>query len=142
MRFVGTFDYALDDRNRVPIPPAYRSAFEEGGYLATGTEKCLVIHTPDSFTRAAELIEAIPEETQEGEDARRDFYGKVWPLQKDGQGRILIKEELLKFAGLVKEVKVVGVGRRLEVWDSAAYDARESDRQAARISAIKKSQEG
>ncbi len=142
MRFVGTFDYVLDDRNRVPIPPAYRGAFEEGGYIATGTDRCLVLHTIDSFARASEIIEAIPEETQEGEDARRDFYGKVWPLQKDAQGRVTIREDLAKFAGLSKDVKVVGVGRRMEVWDSAAFDAREEARQAARIAALQKGQEG
>lgn len=142
MRFVGTFDYVLDDRNRVPIPPAYRGAFEEGGYIATGTDRCLVLHTIDSFARASEIIEAIPEETQEGEDARRDFYGKVWPLQKDAQGRVTIREDLANFAGLSKDVKVVGVGRRMEVWDSAAFDAREEARQAARIAAMQKAQEG
>lgn len=142
MRFVGTFDYVLDDRNRVPIPPAYRGAFEEGGYIATGTDRCLVLHTIDSFARASEIIEAIPEETQEGEDARRDFYGKVWPLQKDAQGRVTIREDLANFAGLSKDVKVVGVGRRMEVWDSAAFDAREEARQAARIAALQKGQEG
>jgi MraZ protein len=142
MRFVGTFDYVLDDRNRVPIPPVYRGAFDEGGYIATGTEPCLVLHTLDSFARASEIIEAIPEETQEGEDARRDFYGKVWPLQKDAQGRVTIREDLAKFARLTKDVKVVGVGRRMEVWDSATYESREEARQAARIAALRKGQEG
>jgi MraZ protein len=142
MRLTGTFDYVLDDRNRVPIPPAYRSAFEEGGYIATGTEPCLVLHTLESFNRASEIIEAIPEETQEGEDARRDFYGKVWPLQKDAQGRVTIREDLAKFAGLTKDVKVVGVGRRMEVWDSATFDSREEARQAARVSAVQRAQEG
>lgn len=142
MRLTGTFDYVLDDRNRVPIPPAYRGAFEEGGYIATGTEPCLVLHTLESFNRASEIIEAIPEETQEGEDARRDFYGKVWPLQKDAQGRVTIREDLAKFAGLTKDVKVVGVGRRMEVWDSATFDSREEARQAARVSAVQRAQEG
>jgi MraZ protein len=142
MRFVGTFDYVLDDRNRVPIPPAYRGAFDEGGYIATGTDRCLVLHTLESFNRASEIIEAIPEETPEGEDARRDFYGKVWPLQKDAQGRVTIREDLARFAGLTKDVKVVGVGRRMEVWDSATFDAREEARQAARIAAMQKAQEG
>lgn len=140
MRFVGTFDYVLDDRNRVPIPPAYRSAFDQGGYIATGTDPCLVLHTLESFARASEIIEAIPEETKEGEDARRDFYGKVWPLQKDAQGRVTIREDLARFAGLTKEVKVVGVGRRMEVWDAATYDSREPDRQEARVSAVQKTQ--
>ncbi len=141
-QFVGTFDYVLDDRNRVPIPPAYRSAFDAGGYIATGTDPCLVIHTPESFERASKIIESLPEETKEGEDARRDFYGKVWLLQKDAQGRVTIREDLAKFAGLTRDVKVVGVGRRLEIWDSATFEAREKERQQARISAVQKTQEG
>jgi MraZ protein len=139
MQFVGTFDYQLDDRKRVPIPPAYRGAFEAGGFLSTSTDPCLVLHTPDSFNRAAEIIEAIPEETEEGENARRDFYGNIWAVQKDGQGRLTLRDELIEHAGLTKDITVVGTGRRMEIWDKAAYQAREAERKAARRAATNRS---
>lgn len=139
MQFVGTFDYVLDERKRVPIPPAYRAAFEAGGFISTGSDPCLVLHTPESLQRAAAIIEAIPEESAEGEDARRDFYGNIWPIQRDLQGRVTLRDDLCEYAGIgvredstSREVTVVGVGRRMEIWDRATYAAREGARKAAR----------
>jgi len=131
-RFVGTFDYQLDDRKRVPIPPAYRNVFEAGAFLSTGTDPCIIVHTSDSLDRAAQIIEAIPEDTKEGEDARRDFYGNVWPTPKDAQGRVTLRDDFIAHAGLKKDVVVVGTGRRMEIWDKAAFEARDPDRKEAR----------
>ncbi len=133
MRFTGRFQYLLDERNRVPIPPHYRAAFETGAYITTGgADPCLVLHTPESLAQAADIIEAIPEETEIGEQARRDFFGNMQPIKKDPQGRITLTAELLQHAGLKKEVLVVGTGRRMEIWDQATFEAGKEARQAAR----------
>ena len=131
MKFYGSFDYQLDDRNRVPIPPVYRAEFDPGGVLATGTEPCVVVYTRDAFAEAAEAVETLPD-TDDGDEARRDFYANAFPVQKDGQGRVLLVPALIGHAGLVKEVKVIGVGKRMEIWDRGTWDARESQRKATR----------
>jgi MraZ protein len=130
--FVGKVDYQLDDRKRIPIPPAYRGAFEAGGYMSTGNDPCIVLHTPESFAKTAEIIEAIPAETLEGDDARRDFYGNVWTVQKDAQGRITLRDDFLAHAGISRDVLVVGVGEKLEIWDRATYNAREQEQKENR----------
>ncbi len=132
MLFVGKVDYQLDDRKRIPIPPAYRGAFDAGGYLGTGNDPCIVLHTPESFQKTAEIIEAIPAETQEGDDARRDFYGNVWLAQKDAQGRITLRDDFIEHAGLSRDVLVIGVGDKLEIWDRGTYLAREAEQRENR----------
>ena len=132
MFFVGKVDYQLDDRKRIPIPPVYRGAFDAGGYMGMGADGCVVLYTNESFDRTAAIIEAIPAETKEGDDARRDFYGNLWNLQKDGQGRITVKDEYIDHAGLARDVLVVGVGDKLEVWDRATYLAREEEQRENR----------
>lgn len=127
MYFVGKVDYQLDDRKRVPIPPVYRGAFDGGGYLSMGQDPCIQLHTPESFAATAAIIEAIPAETQEGDDARRSFFGNVWPVQKDSQGRITLRDDFIAHAGISRDVLVVGVGDKLEFWDRPAYLAREVD---------------
>src|SRR5512139_4198913 len=117
MYFVNNFDYQLDDRKRVPIPPMYRSAFEAGGYLSMGNDPCIQLHTPESFAATAAIIERIPAETEEGDDARRAFFGSAALVQKDAQGRITLGQEFLSHADLSKDVVVVGVGAKLEIWD-------------------------
>ena len=132
MYFVGRVDYQLDDRKRVPIPPQYRAAFEAGGYLSFGIDPCLQLHTPESFANTAAIIEAIPAETQEGDDARRAFFGNAGLAQKDAQGRITLGVDFLAYAGITRDVLVVGVGDKLEIWDRATFLAREAATQANR----------
>lgn len=122
--FVGTEDYQLDDRNRVPIPPLYRAAFEGGGYINRGQAPCLQLFTPESFKTAADIFMSMPAETEEGDDARRAFFGSTRGIQKDSQGRITLKDDLIQYAGLKKDVVVVGVGDKLEIWDREAYRNR------------------
>ena len=126
MYFVGKAEYQVDDRKRVPIPPLYRSAFEAGGYLSLANDPCIQLHTPDSFAATARIIEAIPAETPEGDEARRAFFGNVGLVQKDGQGRITLGNEFLVHAGITRDVVVVGVGDKLEIWDRANYASREA----------------
>jgi MraZ protein len=136
MRFVGKVDYQMDDRNRVPIPPMYRAAFKDGGYVGTGTGPFLILYTPESFEQTAAVLEALPPESDEGQDARRDFYANAWPIQPDGQGRVLLPPELIRHAGLGKVVKVVGTGTRMEIWDPATWDAGEPNRGVVRKAAF------
>ncbi|MGH2608113.1 MAG: division/cell wall cluster transcriptional repressor MraZ [Tepidiformaceae bacterium] len=141
MFFVGKYDYQMDDRNRVPIPPNYRAAFKEGGYVAQGTGNFLVLHTEESLTAAATVVANFPRESDYGENVRRDLFANTWQVTPDGQGRILLDRELIEHAGLRKEVKVVGTGERMEIWDRAAWDAGEADRKGARRQAMN-AQEG
>jgi MraZ protein len=140
MYFVGKVDYQLDDRKRVPIPPLYRAAFESGGYLSLANDPCIQLHTSESFAATARIIESIPAETPEGDAARRAFFGNVSLVQKDAQGRITLGQEFLAHAGLTREVSVVGVGDKLEIWDRATYAARAGDALEAKRQATARQQ--
>jgi MraZ protein len=130
--FYGTYEYQLDDRNRVALPPAFRDAYDAGAVLATGVEPCVLVYTPSGFEKAGAAIEAIPIETEDGREARRDFYGNAFPEKKDAQGRILLRGMLITHAGLRKDVLVIGAGDCLEIWDRPTYEARAAEREAAR----------
>jgi MraZ protein len=141
MLFTGRYPYTLDERNRVPIPAGFRAAFENGGHITTGAERpCLVLHTYESLSEAAAIIEAIPPDTDLGEQARRDFYGNMLPFKKDPQGRITLTPEHIQYAGIEREVLFVGTGRRVELWDRATYEAGEKARKEARQRAMNQRQ--
>jgi MraZ protein len=134
-RFSGAYDYTLDDRGRVPIPPAFRDALKPGCYIGAGADQCLHIYTLDEFDRQAAIFDALPEGDPRAEDARRDFYANFWPVPIDGQGRINLRDDLAARAGIghdARDVKVVGVGRRIEIWNAHTYAQREAERKRAR----------
>jgi MraZ protein len=132
MSFRGTFDYTLDGRYRLPLPPRYRDLFTDGAVLVSGVEPCVLVYTQDGFDEAEQKARAIPEETDSGREALRDFFSSAFDADRDNQGRILIPEKLRTHAGLDKAVALVGVGDYMEIWDRDTWAAREDARKNAR----------
>ncbi|HEY4668848.1 MAG TPA: division/cell wall cluster transcriptional repressor MraZ, partial [Tepidiformaceae bacterium] len=68
--------------------------------------------------------------------ARRAFFGNAFDVQKDGQGRLLIPAKLMTYAGLKKDVVVVGTQECLEIWDKALWEGQEEDLTATRLAVL------
>jgi MraZ protein len=123
MLFRGSFPYQIDDRGRVPIPPRYRSEFATGALLVQAPENCIQVFTDSAWETEAAVLEQLSPESEDARNALRDFYGNTHEVPKDSQGRIVIPPQLREYAGLDKDVLVVGVKDRLEIWDRQAYEA-------------------
>jgi MraZ protein len=121
--FLGTFDYAMDERGRVPLPPKFRDAFRAGVVLSQGSpDRCVRVYTADAFEAQASQFLAVPSFRSKGRDLRR-MFSRTWETQLDAQNRVLIPGSLRSFAGLDSKVMVVGAGEWLEVWSPGAYEA-------------------
>jgi len=136
MAFRGNYEYQLDDRNRVAIPPRYREDFGAGAILTPGVEQCIQVYTQEGYDRQAAVLETVPFESEEGRKARRAFFGNAFDVQKDGQGRLLIPSKLMAYAGLKKDVVVVGTQECLEIWDKALWEGQEEDLTATRLAVL------
>ncbi len=104
------------------MPSKYREELEDGCVVAKGRDRQLMIYTLESFDKKGREIEELPD-TVESRDLARVFFGGAEVQAMDKAGRILIKEELRRFAGLElgSEVAVVGVRRGIEVWKKEDY---------------------
>jgi transcriptional regulator MraZ len=123
--FRGTFDHTLDAKNRLTVPARYRAALAEGVVLAmpVDLEPCVGVWRPEEYERytrraLAELPPLSPRRTE----LERFFYGSSHDAELDSAGRIMIPGFLGEHATLVKEVVVVGVGDRLELWAKDAWN--------------------
>ena len=134
--FAGRFDYAMDARGRVPIPPRYRNAFADEAWLNEGPDLCLRLFTGESFQREAALHTSRPSTEEEGRQERRDFFANCLSVDLDRQGRILIPASMRAYAGLEGNVIVAGAGEWLEIWHPQRFaEAMEKrrGRRAARV---------
>src|SRR5688500_16430106 len=107
MLFRGRWDYQLDDRNRMPIPPAYREVFAARAVLVQGTESCIEMYTEEGWAAQAAVLEKIPMESAAAREAARAFFGSSMDVQPDAQGRLVIPGFLLDDANITKEVRVI-----------------------------------
>jgi MraZ protein len=127
--FRGTFDHTLDAKNRLTVPARYRAALAEGVVLAmpVDLEPCVGVWRPEEYERYTRraLAELPPLSTRLNE-LERFFYGSSHDAELDAAGRIMIPGFLGDHAGLSREVVVVGVGDRLELWGKGAWNDHRS----------------
>lgn len=122
MYFLGTFDYAMDERGRVPLPPRYRDAFREGIVLSQGSpDRCLRVYTQTSFTSQATEFTAESAMRRKGRDLRKALFSRSHEAELDKQNRVLIPAALREYAALSGKVLVIGAGEWLEIWSPEAY---------------------
>lgn len=120
--FVGTFEHSLDDKGRVVLPATFRTQLADKGFLSQ-FDACLGLWTEAGF---AEVAQRLTDKIREGaapQDARRAFAANAHEVRPDGQGRITIPQRLRDFAGLDREVVVIGAIDRIEIWDLARWQA-------------------
>ncbi len=121
--FLGRFEYAMDDRGRVPIPPRYRELFSIGAMLNQGPDPCLRLFTVESFQEQAQLYTSGPAIERGGRMTRHAFFANSFSVELDRQGRILIPTPLRAYARLENEVVISGAGEWLEIWNPEQFEA-------------------
>ena len=123
MLFLGRFEYAMDDRGRVPMPARFRDAFASGAVLAPAPPRCLRVYTTVTYERTAALILAQGAHTERGQQLRRAFFGRTYEGELDKSSRLLVPAALRQRLGLEGPVTILGCGDYIELWDSAACEA-------------------
>ncbi|MBR7081545.1 MAG: division/cell wall cluster transcriptional repressor MraZ [Oscillospiraceae bacterium] len=116
----GVYQHNLDAKGRLFIPAKLREELGETFYVTLSMEKCLSVYSSESWDVFMERTKAMPKTKQ---IKMRPLFAHAAKCELDNQGRILLPQALRDFAGLKKEVTVVGAGECAELWDSAAWSA-------------------
>jgi MraZ protein len=121
--FLGTHRPRLDDKGRLFLPARFRDDLAEGLVITKGQDRCLCVYPRPEFDRMAETLSRAPGTAKGLRDYSRVFFGSASDETPDKQGRLTLPQELRTYAGLDRDVVVVGVNTRVEIWDSTAWDA-------------------
>ncbi len=125
--FQGPSSISLDAKGRMLIPAKYRdalSAFKGLFTLTRDPDGCLLFFPRPVWERVREKIVALP---RSGQDYKRILIGSASDVEMDSAGRVLISPELRKSAGLSRDVMLLGMGDRFEIWDAARLEKKEAD---------------
>lgn len=118
--FYGEFVHSLDRKNRLIIPAKFREALQESFVekmiITRGLDKCLFVFSEDEWKTQEAKFKALSFTKSESRKFNRLYFSGACELQVDKQGRVLIPVYLRSYAEIKKDVVVVGVSNRIEIW--------------------------
>ncbi len=120
--FLGTYTPRLDDKGRLILPAKFRGQLAAGLVVTRGQERSLFVFPAAEFRRVHEQIRQAPLTSKQARDYLRVLLSGAHDEIPDKQGRLSIPPTLRSYAGLDRDVAVIGAGSRVEIWDAATWD--------------------
>jgi MraZ protein len=124
--FYGEFDYKLDDKGRVPIPPKFRNALKDGLVLTVGAEKCITAYTVTEWKKLSSSLTGSSLTRNKMRRLNRALFATAFVTKVDGQGRVALPPPLREHAEITDDVAIVGVNNNLEIWNKALWEEEKS----------------
>lgn len=114
----GEFQHSLDNKGRLFIPAKLREELGEIFYMTVSMDRCLCVYSAESWQSFSDKVGAMPYVKQR---RMRPLFAHAAKCELDSQGRTIIPQGLRAYAGLTKNVTVVGCNNHAELWDSEEW---------------------
>jgi len=119
--FLGTYEPRLDEKGRLILPAKFREQMSGGVVLTRGQERCLYAFPRAEFEQIHEQLRQAPLTSKQARDYMRVFLSGATDEVPDRQGRVTIPAILRRYAGLERDLAVIGSGSKVEIWDAEAW---------------------
>jgi len=124
--FIGEYEHSVDEKGRLVLPAKFRARLADGCVVTRGQEGCLYVLPRAEWQTMADEVSRLPLTDRRGRNWGRIFFGFSEELSLDKQGRVMLPAKLRQWAGIDKDVAVVGVNTRVELWEPSAWAAFEA----------------
>lgn len=125
--FMSEYNHTVDAKGRLIIPSRFREILGEEFVISKGMDGCLFVYANDDWAAFEQKLTSLPMTNKEARKFARFFLAGAAQVELDKQGRILLPAALREFAELDKDVVLVGVGSRIEIWSKEKYEAESDD---------------
>lgn len=125
--FYGEYQHSVDAKGRVIVPSRFREGLGEKFIITKGLDNCLFVYSLDEWSNLETKLKTLPLSSKDARAFIRFFFSGATECEVDKQGRILIPANLREYAGLEKEIYIIGVSTRVEIWDKLKWEAYNSD---------------
>ncbi len=120
--FTGEYTQKMDTKGRTIVPAKFREELGTSVVVTRGLDGCLFAYSKEAWHTLEEKLSSLPFADRKVRDFNRFFLAGASELETDKLGRVLMPAVLRKFGNLDKEVVWVGVGDRLEIWNSDKWN--------------------
>ena len=127
--FFGEFEYKVDEKGRVPLPPRFRRELKDGLMLTPGVEECITVYPLSEWKRLAAELTTGSVALSKLRKLNRATFATAFSPQMDGQGRVALPIPLREHAGIDDEVIIAGANTYLELWSKEQWEAEKATSQ-------------
>lgn len=120
--FFGEHYHSLDEKGRIILPAKFRESLADGLFVTKSFDNCLLVFTRKDWFELVDKINSLPTTNTDVRNFQRFFIGSAVEGEVSRQGRISIPQSLREFAGLDKDVVIVGLANKLEIWAKERYE--------------------
>ena len=129
----GTYAHGIDAKGRLFIPAKLREELGSPFYLAMGIDACLAMYPLSTWNKFTEKFSSLPMTQSK---VMRPLFANAVKCEPDSQGRILVPERLRRYAKLGKDVVIVGVHDRAEIWSAPLWYESEEEMTPEKMAAV------
>ena len=121
----GKYSHSIDAKNRLIIPSKIKEQLGDTITILRGSDKCLTLYSAEEWENYAKKISELP--TTQVRSLTRYLYSNSIEVQPDSQGRVMLPAEMVKFAGITKNIITVGCGKYAEIWSEEVWNEKNLD---------------
>ena len=114
---IGEYEHSLDAKGRLIMPAKLRTDMGEKFIITKGLDGCLFVFSQNEWSNFESKLKELPLTNKNARDFVRFFLSGATECEIDKQGRFLLVITLREYAEIIKEVIIIGVGTRLEIWN-------------------------
>jgi len=121
--FIGEYRHNVDEKGRMAVPSKFRTELKKGAVVTRGLDNCLFLYTKSEWEIfVKEKFSKLSLGQADARAVSRHLLGGAMDVSLDGQGRIIVPEYLRKSASIKKNVVIVGLYNRFEIWDEGNWE--------------------
>jgi len=119
--FLGEYQHSVDDKSRLVMPSKFRHLLAGGLVVTRGLDRCLDVFPMDRWEVESARVSKLARADARNRNFARSFYSAATHQEMDKQGRIQLSPKLRAYAGLGKDVVIIGMAERFEIWDTETW---------------------
>lgn len=119
---LGEYNHNIDDKGRVSVPSKFREELGTSFIVTKGLDNCLFAYSKDEWVKFEEKLKSLPLTNSNARNFIRFFFSGATECEMDKLGRINIPQSLREYATLDKEVSIIGVSTRVEIWNREKWN--------------------
>ena len=123
--FYGEYSHTVDRKGRLILPSKFREVSKENSierfFITRGLDKCLFMFAEDEWRVQEQKFKSMSFTKQEARSFNRLFFSGAVDVVPDRQGRFIVPQYLKDYANLKRDVVIIGISSRIEIWNTAAW---------------------